>query len=148
MRLYSKKLHRYVERQVHFGVGQSVKTACGLVLFSRHVMVSIFSLNDGTMITDDLSRVTCKRCLKTKDIRLRKLIAIEKLVPGIFDHEALCSEQWLLKHALDISKARCDTQKLEVTDGTRKITLSSAMKSRDRKYVLHNLTQPSGVVNP
>ena len=143
MRLYSKKLQRYVERQIHFGVGQSVKTACGLVLFSRHIMVSVFSDNDGAIITDDLSRVTCKRCLATRDTRLRKLIAIENLVPSIFDHETLCGEQWLLEHALDIGRAKCDIQKLEVNDGARKITLSNAMKSKDRKYILHSLMKPS-----
>lgn len=146
MKLYSRKHHRYIERQVHFGVGQSVKTACGLVLFSRHVMVSVFSDNDGALITDNLAQVTCKRCLATKDTRLRKLIAIEGAIPSIFDHESLCGEQWLLAHALDVKQKVIDGQKLEVSDGKRNIVLTSAIKARDRKYLLRNL-QPSVAVN-
>ncbi len=136
MKLYSRKYHRYVERQVHFGVGKSVKTACGVVLFSRHVMVSVFNDSDGALITDDLARVTCKRCLATRGTRLRKLIAIERLVPGIFDHETLCNQQWLLDHALDINRENIDAQKLEISNGEKIIVLSNTIKPRDRKFIL------------
>lgn len=133
MKLYSQKYCRYVERQVHFGVGQSVKTACGVVLFSRHVLVSIHSDNDGAVITDDLERVTCKRCLATKETRLRKLILVERSMPGIFDRETLCSQQWLLDHALDINLEKIEGQKLEISNGGKTVVLFNAIKSRDRK---------------
>ena len=136
VKVYSRKYHRYVERQVHFGVGQSVKTACGVVLFSRHVMVSIHSNNDGALITDDLERVTCKRCLATRETRLRKLIAIEMLMPGIFDHETLFGQQWLLNHALDINLEKINAQKLEINNGEKTVVLSNTIKSRDRKFIL------------
>ena len=139
MKLYTKKHHRYVERQIHFGVGQNTKTVCGLVLFSRRVMVSVYSDSDGAVIVDDLARVTCKRCLATRDMRLKKLIATEKAIPRIFDHEALCGEAWLLDHALDISQREIDAQKLEVSDGEKNITLSNVIKTKDRKYILRNL---------
>ena len=141
MKLYSRKYHRHVERQVHFGVGQSTKTACGLVLFSRHVMVSIHSDSDGALITDDLERVTCKRCLATSDVRLRKLIAIERAIPGIFDHTTLCGQQWLLDHALDINPEKIDTQKLEINTGDKKLVLSNKMKPRDRRFILLGVTK-------
>ena len=139
MKLYSSKYHRHIERQIHFGVGNSTKTTCGIVLFSRHVMVSVYSDNDGAVITDDLTRVTCKRCLSTRDMRLRKLLDIEKEVPGIFDRDSLCGEQWLLDHALDVSRVEIDAHTLSVSDGERNITLSNAMKSKDRKYIIRNL---------
>lgn len=138
MKLYSRKYHRYVERKVHFAVGLSVKTACGLVLFSRHVMVSVFSDNDGTMITDDLERVTCKRCLATKETRIRKLIEIEKSLPGIFDHDRLCGEQWLFDHALAISEEDIDSQKFEFSVGERTISLSNKTTAKDRKEIIRN----------
>ena len=139
MKVYSKKRHRNVERQVHFGVGNSVKTACGMVLFSRHVMVSLFSGNDGALITDDLARVTCKRCLAARDTRLRKLLAVEKAHPGIFDHEALCGDQWLLKHALDIDQIEIDAQKIEISIEGKSTSLSNAMTRKDRKHILRSL---------
>jgi hypothetical protein len=136
MKLYSRKYHRYVERQVHFGVGNSTKTICGLTLFSRHVMVSLHSGSDGAIITDDISRVTCKRCLSTSEVRLRKLLAIVNVFPGIFDRESLCGEQWLLEHALDLKRQEIDSQKLEICNGEKNITLFNNMKSKDRKYLL------------
>lgn len=136
MRLYSRRLHRNVERQVHFSVGQSVKTACGLVLFARHVLVSVFSDNDGAIITDDWTRVTCKRCLATRETRLRKLIAINKAIPGSFDHDTLCGEQWLLNHALTISQDEIDAQKLEVSVEGKSFSLSNKIKPKDRKEIL------------
>ena len=136
MKLYSRKHHRNVERQVHFGIGKSVKTACGIVLLSRHVMVSIHSDNDGALITDDLARVTCKRCLATRDTRLRKLIAIERAIPGVFDHTTLCDQQWLFDHALDINQEKIDAQKLIISNGEKIVVLSNAIKPRDRKFIL------------
>jgi len=136
MKLYSRKHHRNVERQVHFGVGHGVKTACGIVLFSRHVMVSIHSDNDGALITDDLERVTCKRCLATRDTRLRKLIAIERVIPGVFDHATLCGQQWLLAHALDINRETIDAQKLKISNGEKTVVLSNTTKPRDRIFIL------------
>lgn len=141
MKLYSKKNHRYVERQVHFGIGQSVKTACGLILFSRHIMVSLFSNSDGSIITDDLTRVTCKRCLATRETRLRKLMAIERAIPGVFDHETLCGEQWLLNHALTISKEDIEAQRLEINVEGKELSLSNKLKSKDRREILHNLVR-------
>jgi len=139
MRLYSTKYKRNVERQIHFGVGKSVHTACGLVLFSRHVMVSIHSGNDGALITDDISRVTCKRCLACKEARLRKLIAIEQAAPGIFDRGSLCGENWLLNNALTRNEEEIKSQMIEVTNGEMTITLSENIKAKDRKYVLRSL---------
>lgn len=141
MKLYSKKYHRYVERQIHFGVGNSVHTACGLVLYSRHVMVNLHSDSDGARITDDIKRVTCKRCLATRVSRLLNLIAIEKALPTIFDHETLCGEEWLLKHALDVSRDSVDAQKLNINVGGKAITLSNKIKGRDRKQILRDFVK-------
>ncbi len=77
--------------------------------------------------------------LRPKDTRLRKLIAIEQGIPGIFDHETLVSEQWLLSHALDINQREIDSQKIEIKKGERSIILSNVIKSKDRKYLLRNL---------
>jgi hypothetical protein len=137
MKLYSTKLHRNVERQIHFGIGQSVKTACGLVKFSRHVMVSAFSDSDGAIITENLERVTCKRCLSSRDTRLRRLLAIEAQTPGVFDRDTLVSEQWLIDHALNVSKDNIDSQKLELIGIG--ITLSNKITSKDRKNILHDV---------
>ena len=139
LKLYSKKYHRYVERKIHFGVGKSVRTSCGLVLFSRHVMVSVFSGSDGALITDDLERITCKRCLATRETRLRKILEIENSSPGIFDYETLCGEQWLLEHALDVKQTDIDSQRLELSDGKRNTIISNAIKTKDRKYILRSL---------
>ncbi len=138
MRLYSRKYHRYVEREVHFGVGKSVKTACGLVLFSRHVMVSIHSDSDGAVITNDINRVTCQRCLAARETRLRKIIAIENIVPGIFNRDSLCGEEWLINHGFAISKGAIDDQKLELDINGKTITLSNKIKPKDRKEILRS----------
>jgi hypothetical protein len=137
MILYSTKLHRHVERKIHFGVGQSVKTACGLVKFSRHVMVSAFSDNDGSIITENIDKVTCKRCLAMKDTKLRKLMAIQAITPGIFDRDFIVDEKWLMEHALNISRESIDSQKLELL-GTG-ITLSNRISSKDRKIILEDV---------
>ena len=139
MKLYSRRLHRNVERQVHFGVGKSVRTACGLVLFSRHAVVGVFSDSDGALITDDLNRVTCKRCLATRENRLRKILAVESSCPGILDHDTLCGEQWLLDHALDVSAATVNAQRLQMNVGGQTICLVAGMKSKDRKELLRGL---------
>ena len=138
MKLYSRKEHRNIERQVHFGVGNSVKTACGVTLFTRNVMVSIWSNSDGALITDDLSRVTCKRCLSAKDTRLRRLLAIEASCPGIFDRERLCGEEWLMSHALDVNTKTIEAQRIEMLSGELHLTLTSTMKARDRKELLRS----------
>lgn len=139
MKVYSRKLKRNIERAVHFGIGKSTKSACGVTLFSRKIMVSVFSDWDGSLITDDISRVTCKRCLAVREVKIRKLIKIESLMPGIFDRETLCGEEWLLKHSLDLSRNVIDSGILEVESGERKITLSNSMKSKDRKFLLKNI---------
>jgi len=141
VKLYNRKLHRYVERQIHFGIGDGVKTACGLNLFSRHIMVSVFGDWDGAVITDDMLKITCKRCLAAKEVRLRKLIAIEQVSPGIFDRNTICGEDWLLEHALDVSKTVIDKQKIEVNNGKNNIVLTNSIKSKDRKYLLKNMTR-------
>ena len=141
MKLYSAKDKRYVERQIHFGVGNSVHTACGEVLYSRHVMVSIHSDSDGALITDDLTRVTCKRCLSTRDMRLRKLIETERELPGIFDRDSLCGEDWLLKHALDVGRVEIEAQTLNICNGEKNIALSNTMRSKDRKYIIRNIVR-------
>lgn len=135
MKLYSRKNHRYVERQIHFGIGNSTKTACGLALFSRHVMVSVHSDSDGAVITDDMSRVTCKRCLATRESRLRKIIAVEQSAPGVFDRDSLCGEDWLLNHGLAVSQNDIDAQKLEL----RGITLTNKTRTKDRKAILRSV---------
>ncbi len=137
MKLYSMKNKHYVERQIHFGMGNSVRTACGLVLFSRHVMVSILSNNDGALITDDMKRVTCKRCLATREARLRKLLSVESSCPGVFDRDTLCGEKWLLEHGLAVSKNDIDAQRLELV-GKTTITLSNKIAPKDRKGILRN----------
>jgi hypothetical protein len=114
MKVYSRKQKRNVERQIHFGVGNSVHTACGLILFSRHVMVSVFAGSDGAIITDDMERVTCKRCLASREVRLRQLLVVESACPGIFDRESLCGEKWLLDNALNVGQPIIDSQKLEI----------------------------------
>lgn len=139
MKVYSRRTKRWVDRKLHFGVGNSTKTACGIVLFSRHIMVSLFSANDGAVITADLARVTCKRCLATKETRLRKMIEIESAVPGIFDHDTLCGEDWLLNNALNITSQQVKIQTADITDGVKSITLSGDMKTKDRKYLLRRL---------
>ena len=144
MKLYSRKEHRRVERQIHFGVGKSVKTACGLTLFSRHVMVELGSDFDGAMITDDLARVTCKRCLATKDTKLRRLLCVEAACPGIFDKQALCGEDWLMNHALDVGRGFIDAQVLEIHTGDSTLRLTNAMKPKDRKEILHSWTRGVG----
>jgi len=135
MKLYSRKYHRNVERKVHFGIGKSVKTACGLVLFSRYVMGQLGDDSDGAIITADISRVTCRRCLAIKEVKLRKLIEIEAVNPGIFDRGSLCGEEWLLSHALDISRDTINNQKLELV-GVKQLTLSNTMRVKDRKEIL------------
>ena len=140
MKLYSRKYHQYVERKVHFGIGKSVKTACGLVLFSRHVMVSVYSDGDGAIITDNLEKVTCKRCLAIRDTKLRKLLTIENIAPGIFDRDSLCGEAWLLKKGLNVSRDTIEAQKLELL-GERKISLSNKVKSKDRKVILRSFVR-------
>jgi len=135
MKVYSRKRHRNIERKVHFGVGKSVKTACGLILFSRHVMVGVFSDSDGALITDDINRVTCKRCLNLRESRLRKLIEVEHINPGIFDHDTLCGEEWLLDHGLSVSKDTIGLQKLELI-GKTTITLSNNIPPKERKKIL------------
>ena len=141
MKLYSRKYHRNVERQVHFGIGRSVKTACGLVLYSRHVMVSVFSDNDGAMITDNLERVTCKRCLATSEVRLRKLVNIERKIPGIFDRDTLCGEEWLFNHALNVNKETIDAQELKIDTGERIINISNKIRPKDRRQLIKCITQ-------
>lgn len=139
MKLYSLKTHGSVERQVHFGIGNSVKTACGLTLFSRHVMVSVWGNSDGALITDDFNRVTCKRCLASKDTRLRRLLAIEASCPGIFDREALCGQEWLMTHALDVNSKTIEEEKIEIRSGELRLTLTNTMKPKDRKEILRHL---------
>ena len=138
MRLYNRKNHRYVERQIHFGVGQSVKTVCGVVLHSRHVMVSAFSDSDGALITDNLGRVTCKKCLATRDIRLRKLIAIEQVVPGVFDRETLCGEKWLLDNALTVNQGDIDRQELSINLEGKTVTIPNKIIPKDRKQLIRD----------
>jgi len=106
-------------------------------------MVSVFGDNDGSIITDDLKRVTCKRCLSTRETRLRKLIAVERAVPGVFDYESLCGSQWLLDHALDVRWEEIDSQKLEVNDGERRVTVASGFKPKDRKYLISTISGKS-----
>lgn len=137
MKLYSRKHHRNVERQIHFATGKGVRTVCGLTLYSRHVMVSIHSNNDGAVITDDLRRVTCKRCLVTKETRLRKLIALEVAMPGVLDRPTLCGTDWILKHALDITHEDIDSLEL-VLIGEKVITITNKMRVKDRKLILKN----------
>lgn len=139
MKLYNRRLKRSVERQIHFGVGKSVETACGLTLYSRHVIVQLGSEFDGAVITDNMSRVTCKRCLKTSTVKLRKLIAIEATCPGVFDRPSLCGEDWLLKHALVVSSTSINSQQLTIAAGERRVTLSNSMPIKDRKYILAGL---------
>ena len=137
MKLYSRKQKRYVEREVHFGVGKGTKTACGVNLYSRHVMVSVFSDTNGEMVTNDLERVTCKRCLNTRENRLRKLIKIEQLVPGIFDRDTLFGEEWIINHALDVPQDTVDKQKIELI-GKTKITLFNITPLKDKKMAIRN----------
>lgn len=138
MKLYSLKHHRYVERQIHFGIGNSVKAVCGIRLYSRKVLVSLFSDNDGSIVTDDFKRVTCKRCLATKEVKIRNLIAIEKLIPGIFNRDSLCGEEWLLKNALNINRETIDAQTLIIDAAGQTFTLSNQVKSKDRKDILRS----------
>ena len=141
LKVYSTRLHRNIERQIHFGLGKSTSAICGVVLFSRNVMVSLFSVSDGALITDNMERVTCKRCLATREIRLRKLMTIEQACPGIFDHEPLCGEKWLLAHALDITQKEIDAQELEINTENKVITLSGKIAPKDRKVILKSLTE-------
>lgn len=133
MKVYARWLHRHVERQIHFGVGKSVKTACGLVLFSRHT------------ITSDLGQVMCKRCLQTRQVRLMRLIKIGTELPGLLDHPALCGEDWLLKHALDVSPKEIDSQQMTVVTPNFTITLSSAMKRKELRDILANIKATGGI---
>ena len=139
MKLYNRRLKRSVEKQIHFAPGKSVHTACGLELFSRHVMVSIFSNSSGEVITNDIGKVTCKNCLRAKEFKIRKLTQIESALPGVFDHPALCGEEWLLNHALDVERGIIEKQTLSVTVGDKNVTLKSGMESKDRQYILRNL---------
>jgi hypothetical protein len=136
----SSAARRYLLRKIGRGIdeiiGQSVKTACGLVKFSRHIMVSAFSDNDGSIITENIDKVTCKRCLAMKDTKLRKLMAIQAITPGIFDRDFIVDEKWLMDHALNISRESIDSQKLELL-GTG-ITLSNRISSKDRKIIFKN----------
>ena len=136
MKVYSRRRHRNIEIKVHFGVGNGTHTACGMDLFSRHIMVSVWGDWDGTVITDQIERVTCKRCLATKDTRLRRLLSVESACPGIFDRNSLCGEEWLLHHALDVSKGTVDSQWIDVSNGARQLILTNGMKSQERKNLL------------
>lgn len=139
MKVYSRKRHRNIEIQVHFGVGNSVQTACGKHLFSRHIMVELGSYSDGAVITDDIAKVTCKRCLITPESRLRKLLAIESQSPGVFDRPLLCGQDWILNHALDVTQATVNALKLEVKTDKRSVTVTAGMKAKDVKTVLRSI---------
>jgi hypothetical protein len=80
-----------------------------------------------------------------RDTRLRKLLAIENVAPGIFDRETLCGEDWLLKKGLNVSQDTIAAQKLELL-GERKIILTNKIKSKDRKVILHKFVKevPNG----
>ena len=144
MKLYSMKRHRNVERQVHFGLGKGTKTACGQYLYSRYVMVSIFSTTNPSLIVSDMAQVTCKRCLKTGEFRLRKLLSIEAQNPGIFNSPSLCGEQWLLNHALDVSKEVIEAERIEVVAANKILTLILRIPSKDRKYLLSEVLKREG----
>lgn len=141
MRLYNWKRQRYVERQVHFAIGQSVRMACGIILFSQTVMVQLGSDSDGRLATADMGKVTCKNCLRMRETKIRRLVAIESAVPGLFDRPALCGEEWLLTHALDVGIQAIEGQSLEVTVPGRKVVLSPAMKSKDRRTILAGMKE-------
>ena len=143
MKLYDRKLKRYVNKQVHFGVGNSTKTACGLHLFSRRVMVSIYCTGSNELISSNIEKVTCKRCLATKESKLRKLLKIEQECPGIFDRESLCGEQWLIDNALNFKREDSNKLSLKIEN----TTLDNTFKAKDRIFILKNLLNKRSVNN-
>jgi len=133
--MQKKKKKKYTDLKIHFGVGESVKAVCGVVKRSRRVIVPLFSGYDGVVITDDIKRVTCKRCLAARETRLRKLVALEAACPGILDRPSLCGEEWLFAHAMDITAEDVDRQSIEVKTVQGSFTLNNKIKSRDRREI-------------
>lgn len=144
MKVFSHKNNRTYDYKIHYGIGNSVKTVCGVILSSRRVMVNLFGSSDGVIITDDISKVTCKRCLASRPGRLLRLVAIEMACPGIFDHAPLCGEEWLFSHALDVSQKDIEALSLEVQTGERSFTLGGDQTSKDRREILKILLRKGG----
>lgn len=128
--------------KVHYAPGHSVKAVCGVIKYSRRVIVNLFGNWDGVIITDDLTRVTCKRCLKCRETRLHKLIALEKSCPGLMDHGVLCGEEWLLTHASDITNQDIKAQKLEMPTEKGLLTITNDFKYiNDIRLIFKNVNK-------
>jgi hypothetical protein len=101
-------------------------------------MVQLWSDSDGAIITDKLDKVSCRRCLASRETKLRKLIAIEQVLPGVFDHDALCGEQWLLDHALDVKQEHIDKQSIEIKAEGHTISLPHKAKPKERRGIIRD----------
>lgn len=62
-----------------------------------------------------------------EEARLRKLIEIERGLPGIFKKPSLCGREWLLQHALDVSMAEILSQEMEIITPEQKISLTPSL---------------------
>lgn len=77
--------------------------------------------------------------MKTRQDKLLRLVKIETLFPGLLDKPTLCGEDWLLKHALDISQKDFESQSLTVVTPNGTVTLSLGMKRKELRGILGNI---------
>lgn len=99
--------------------------------------VEIYEARAGVILAEDNIKVRVAYCFLDKLISTDGFPTVLSVAKGI----PICGQDWLNRHASDISQADIDNLKLEVISDKHKFKVGLSMKAKDRKYLLKQVVK-------